>query len=116
MAPVLKPVLSIATSILEVIKDIFDIPILGNIVAVNAVLVPLVGFVVGGVVKMRAGLLQMFGNSTVSAKNMFAVLMGGWKGASLAAADYMRIEGAIIAQRNAGIMGNPGNAVMSGHY
>jgi hypothetical protein len=58
----------------------------------------------------------MFGNSTVSAKNMFAVLMGGWKGASLAAADYMRIEGAIIAQRNAGIMGNPGKAVMAGHY
>lgn len=116
VAPVLKPVLSIATSILEVLKGIFNIPILGNILAVNAVLVPLVGFVIGGVVKIRAGLLQMFGNSTVSAKNMFAVLMGGWKGASLAAADYMRIEGAIIAQRNAGIMGNAGKAVMAGHY
>lgn len=116
IAPVLNPLLSIATYLLEKLKGLFDIPILGNLVAINAILVPLVSFAISGVVKIRTGLQQMFGNSTVSAKNMFAVLMGGWKGASLAAADYMRIEGAIIAQRNAGIMGNTGKAVMSGHY
>ena len=116
IAPILKPVLSVATYLLEKLKGLFDIPILGNLVAINAILVPLVSFAISGVGKIRTGLLQMFGNSTVSAKNMFAVLMGGWKGASLAAADYMRIEGAIIAQRNAGIMGNPGKAVMAGHY
>lgn len=116
IAPALNPLLSVATYLLEKLKDLFDIPILGNLVAIGAILTPLVSFAISGVVKIRTSMLQMFGTSTVSAKNMFAILTGGWKGASLAAADYMRIEGAIIAQRNAGIMGNPGKAVMAGHY
>lgn len=116
IAPILKPVLTVATTILEVIKNMLDIPILGNIMALQAVLVPLVGFVLGGAVKIRAGLLQMFGNSTVSAKNMFSVLMGGWKGSTIAAADYLRMEYAILRQRKAGITANTANAVMGGQY
>ena len=116
IAPILNPVLSVATGIMEVLKNMLDIPILGNVMALQIVLVPLVGFVLGGVVKIRTSLLQMFGNSTVSAKNMFSVLMGGWKGSTIAAADYLRMENAILRQRKSGITANTANAVMGGQY
>lgn len=116
IAPILKPVLRVATNIMEVIRNMMDIPILGNILALQTVLVPLVGFVLGGAAKIRTSLLQMFGNSVVSAKNMFSVLMGGWKGSTIAAADYLRMESAILRQRKAGITANTANAVMGGQY
>lgn len=116
IAPILKPVLSVATSIMELLKNMLDIPILGNVMALQTVLVPLVGFVLGGAAKIRTSLLQMFGNSVVSAKNMFSVLMGGWKGSTIAAADYLRMEYAILKQRKAGITANTANAVMGGQY
>ena len=116
IAPILNPLLSTATYLLELLKNMLDIPILGNVMALQTVLVPLVGLVLGGAAKIRTSMLQMFGTSTVSAKNMFSVLMGGWKGATIAASDYLRMEYAILSQRQAGIMGNPANAVMGGQY
>lgn len=116
IAPILKPVLSAATGLMELLKNMLDIPILGNVMALQTVLVPLVGFVLGGAAKIRTSLLQMFGNSVVSAKNMFSVLMGGWKGSTIAAADYLRMEYAILKQRKAGITANTANAVMGGQY
>lgn len=116
IAPILNPLLSMATYVMELLKNMLDMPILGNVMALQTVLVPLVGLVLGGAAKIRTSMLQMFGNSTVSAKNMFSVLMGGWKGSTIAASDYLRMESAILAQRQAGITGNTANAVMGGQY
>ena len=52
----------------------------------------------------------------ITGKNMFAVLVGGWRAAYLAAADYAKIEQFIINQRKAGIMGQAGAAAMAAGY
>lgn len=112
VAPILTPIFRGAAKILELFRAILDVPVLGNFIAIGGVVVPLIGSVVGGLVKLRTNSLLLFNNSQVSATNMFAVLRGGWAGAKLAALDYQRIERAIIAQRLAGIRGNTGQAIL----
>lgn len=112
IAPILTPILRTAGSILEILRGIFDIPLLGNFIATLMGVIPVVTLIGGGLVRLKSSWMLLFGNSQVTASNMFSILMGGWRGASLAALDYQKIERAIIAQRGAGIRGNTGRAIL----
>ena len=109
--PLLAPVFRGIAKIIQGVQALLDIPLLGQILALGRVVMPLIGLVVGGIVKIRTWSLSLFNNSQVSAASMFAVLRGGWQGAKLDALAYQRIERAIIAQRRAGIRGNTGMAI-----
>lgn len=112
IAPILTPILRTAGSILEILRGIFDIPLLGNFIATLMGVVPVITLIGGGLVRLKSSWMLLFGNSQVTASNMFSILLGGWRGASLAALDYQKIERAIIAQRRAGIRGNTGRAIL----
>lgn len=66
------------------------------------------------VIRSRLALLRL--DSQVTGSNMFAVLTGGWRGATIAAAQYAQIQQLIINQQKAGIMGQAGQIALSAGY
>ena len=67
-------------------------------------------------VMLRSRIMMLRTDSMISGKNMFTVLVGGWRAAYLAAADYAKMEQLIINQRKAGIFGQAGAAAMAAGY
>ena len=69
---------------------------------------------------LRARWLILNGDSQVSFRTMIRLLMGGWSQATLSAREYMLMERAIIAQRQAGIGASATSVAMMsglpGHY
>lgn len=66
------------------------------------------------IIRSRVAMLQL--DSQVTGKNMFAVLVGGWRGATVAAMEYAQIQQLIINQQKAGIMGNAGVIALASGY
>lgn len=63
------------------------------------------------VIRSRIMLLQT--DSQVTGRNMFAILVGGWKSAYFSALEYSNILKAINMQHNIGVMGNPNIAMIA---
>ena len=116
MAPVLIPVFKGLTVIFDTMRKILSTKLIGPFIAGWV----LIGGVVMGIVSkflvLRTTLLTFQTDTTVTAKNMFAVLAGGWKAATIAAADYAKMQGLINAQTAAGVLGKPGAIAMSQGY
>lgn len=65
---------------------------------------------------IRSKWMMLKTDSMITGKNMFSVLVGGWRAAYLSAADYARMEALIINQRRAGIFGQPGMIALNSGY
>lgn len=115
LAPVLIPLFKGLTTIFDTMRKIFSTKF-GSFVS-GWILIG--GVIIGLVSKfavLRTTLLTFQTDTTVTAKNMFAVLAGGWKAATVAAADYAKMNGLILAQQKAGIMGKGGAIALSQGY
>lgn len=62
---------------------------------------------------IRSKWLMWKTDSIVGSRNLFAVLAGGWKAATLSAKEYQRILNGINIQQKLGVMGNPGWAALA---
>ena len=113
LAPVITPILNAVAKGIEFVKDIFDIPVLGTALSTLLGLGGAVVYIVSKLVTFKATWRQAFGDSQVSARNMFALLKGGWRESTIEASRYAAIERQIINNRRYGIIGyNP----KSGRY
>lgn len=93
----LKYLFKAVAKVLDVIRGIFKIPVVSNIIAIGAVAIPLVTWIISSLVKMRVRFMELKNDGLISAKNMFSVLRGGWSGAIIQAKEYA----AILRQINA---------------
>ena len=109
------PIFKMVTNFLEGIRKILGTGVGRVVTGVGLIASALLG-VVSGLVVIRSRLMLLRTDSTVTARNMFAVLMGGWKGAQLEAAKYAEIERLIIAQRRAGIYGTIAGTFAGARY
>lgn len=62
---------------------------------------------------IRSKWLMWKTDSIVGSRNLFAVLAGGWKAATLSAQQYQRILNGILVQQKLGIQGNPAYAAIA---
>ena len=62
---------------------------------------------------IRSKWLMWKTDSIVGSRNLFAVLAGGWKAATLSAKQYQRILNGINIQQKLGVRGNPGWAALA---
>lgn len=103
--PVVIPILKFISKWLEGIRIIMG-TVPGKILAV----IGLVGTGLLGIVSklmmMRARFRMLTLDSTVTGKNMFATLIGGWRAATMSARDYQSVLMAINTQNALGIYGN----------
>jgi TP901 family phage tail tape measure protein len=105
VGPIISPIFRAMGKVLEVLGEFFKIPVLGPLVGSLFLIVPVLGVITFGVIKLGVWWRRLHTDSTVTGKNMFAVLIAGWKGARLEATAYMGIERAIINQRTGGLAG-----------
>jgi TP901 family phage tail tape measure protein len=109
IAPVVTPFVNAVAIIFDGIRKIIQAPVIGKFIS-SLVLIGTVTLTIRlGFLALKATMKLMFNDSLVSLKNMFAAMMGGWKGANISALQYQATEAAIIAQRKAGIV-SPGAA------
>lgn len=87
----LKYLFKAVAKVLDVIRGIFKIPVVSNIIAIGAVAIPLVTWIISSLVKMRVRFMELKNDGLISAKNMFSVLRGGWSGAIIQAKEYAAI-------------------------
>lgn len=116
--PVLKPILNVAGAILGVFRDILDIPVIGNMIAAITGLVFVFGTLASKVVMVGTAWRLLFSDGQVTARNMFNLLIHGWKKAGISAKQYQAIEKTIIAQRKGAMVGEGWGGFLgrSGHY
>lgn len=114
LGPVLIPIFNALTVVIGVVKRVFEIPVIGTFISSFMLLGVAVLGVGSALTYLRTKWLILKNDSQVSGANMFSLLMGGWDGARIKAERYMAVERAIIAQRNVGVAGNTGAAVVGG--
>lgn len=105
IAPTLDPYLRFVGMMIEGVQKLLDSPV-GPFFAAFTGGVVVFTTLSAAVTAVKAGFRLLFNDSTISARNMFAVLNQGWKTAQIQAAEYMAIERAIIAQRKGGMVAN----------
>lgn len=111
--PVLVPVFKAIGTVVGYVRDLLNTPVLGTIISTVFTLGTALTIVGSTLVILRARWKLFTNDSQVSFKNMISLLIGGWNGASLSAMRYLQIEGAIIAQRKAGILGSALPGILS---
>lgn len=109
------PMFKMVTNFLEGLRKFVSTGFGRFVTGIGLITTALVG-VAGALITIRSRFMMLRTDSTVSARNMFAVLMGGWKGAQLEALKYAEIERMIIAQRRIGIGGKLSTVMAAGRY
>lgn len=104
----LAPFVQFIGKILDTIRKILDVPILGNVIAIGTVLGGIVTLVTGGLVKGIARIRMFQNDAMISGKNMFHLLLGGWKKVRMDAEGYA----AVLARIN--LLQAMGNKTMVG--
>ena len=84
----LAPVVQFLGKILDTIRKILDIPVVGNIIAITTVLSPLILLITGKLMKGIAKIRLLQNDAMISGRNMLHVLLGGWKGVRMDAEAY----------------------------
>lgn len=103
--PVIEPLITGVTWLMNGLRTIMETPflgpLLGGLFTATTAFVGLASIVV----KLRTRMILMHNDSQVTGRNMFAILLGGWKASTMAAQQYLMTEAAILSQRKAGITG-----------
>lgn len=110
--PIIMGILGILGKTVSLVRDLFASPVGPWLAGLGAILAIFIK-IGSTVVTLRTRWQILNGDSQVSFRTMFKLLIGGWNSATLSAQQYLKMERAIIAQRDAGIMGNPGRAILS---
>lgn len=84
----LAPVVQFLGKILDTIRKILDLPVVGNIIAITTVLSPLILLITGKLMKGIAKIRLLQNDAMISGRNMLHVLLGGWKGVRMDAEAY----------------------------
>ena len=115
LAGFLIPVFKTITAWIEGMQKILGTGV-GRLAARLAVVSGVLLGIGSALVMIRSRIMMLRTDSLITGKNMFTVLVGGWRAAYLAAADYARMEQLIINQRKAGIFGQAGAVAMGTGY
>lgn len=103
--PVIIPMLKVISKWLEGVKVILG-TVPGKIIAVLGVIGTGLLGIVSKLMMIKARFRMLTLDSTVTGKNMFTTLLGGWRAATMSAREYQSVLMAITAQQQMGIMGN----------
>lgn len=88
----LSGVIRFIGTILDLLRKIFDIPVLGTILAGGMFIGPLiVGRVLTPILKGLIRIRMMQNDSQISFKSMIRLIMGGWNGATVSANRYAEV-------------------------
>jgi len=109
------PMFKMVTNFLEGLRKFVNTGLGRFVTGIGLVTTALIG-IAGAIVTIRSKFMMLRTDSTVSARNMFAVLTGGWKGAQLEALKYAEIERMILTQRRIGIRGKLSTVMAGGRY
>lgn len=109
------PIFKMVTKYLENLRNFVSTGFGRFVTGIGLITTALIG-VAGALITIRSRFMMLRTDSTVSARNMFAVLMGGWKGAKLEALKYAEIERMILTQRRIGIGGKLATVMAGGRY
>jgi phage tail tape measure protein, TP901 family, core region len=104
--PVVIPILQFVSRWLEGIRVILG-TVPGKIIAITGLAATGILGLISKLMLMRARFRMLTIDSTVTGKNMFASLIGGWQAVTMSARDYQSVLMAINAQQSLGILGNP---------
>lgn len=89
---------------------------IGRLIARIAVVTTALLGVTSALVMIRSRFMMLRTDSMITGRNMFAVLIGGWKAAYMSALQYAQIEQLILTQRAAGIGAKAGGIAMAAGY
>lgn len=103
--PVVIPILKFISRWLEGVRIILG-TVPGKILAVIGLVATGLLGIVSKLMMMRARFRMLTLDSTVTGKNLFATLIGGWQAATMSARDYQSVLMGITAQQRLGIYGN----------
>lgn len=109
--PIIMGALDLVGTGVSMLRDLFATsagPWIAGLGAILAVFIK----IGSTIMTVRTRWLILNGDSQVSFKTMIKLLIGGWNSATISAQGYLNMERAIIAQRKAGIIGNPATAMM----
>ena len=88
----LSGVIRFIGTILDLLRKIFDIPVLGTLLAGGMFICPLiVGRVLTPILKGLIRIRMMQNDSQISFKSMIRLIMGGWNGATVSANRYAEV-------------------------
>ena len=86
-------------SILDLVRKILDVPVLGNLIAISTVVGGLFTLVTGKLIKGVARFRIFQNDAMISGRNMLNVLFGGWKNVTLGAQGYAQVLARIKAMQ-----------------
>lgn len=105
VSPTFQPYLRAIGSVLQGLQALFDSPV-GPFFAALISGATLFVTIASATTAFKSGWRLLFNDSTVSLRNMFAVMEQGWKSGTISAAQYLALQQAIIAQGKAGMVSN----------
>lgn len=103
--PVVIPILKFISRWLEGVRIILG-TVPGKIITVIGLIATGLLGIISKLVMMRSRFRMLTLDSTVTGKNMFNTLIGGWQAVTMSARDYQSVLMAITAQQELGILGN----------
>lgn len=103
--PVVIPFLKFISKWLEGVRIILG-TVPGKIITVIGLIATGLLSIISKLIMMRARFRMLTLDSTVTGKNMFTTLIGGWQAVTMSARDYQSVLMAITAQQELGVLGN----------
>lgn len=102
IAPTLMPILNTVSSIIEAVKEFVSTPF-GSVASQIFLISTFVGLVGTKVLQLITKWRLLRTDTQIGFLNMFRLIRGGWKGATLDLQNYMRLQGLLNAQTTYGL-------------
>lgn len=102
IAPTLMPILNTVSSIIEAVREFVSTPF-GSVASQIFLISTFVGLVGTKVLQLITKWRLLRTDTQIGFLNMFRLIRGGWKGATLDLQNYMRLQGLLNAQTTYGL-------------
>ena len=102
IAPTLMPILNTVSSIIEAVREFVSTPF-GSVASQIFLIPTFVGLVGTKVLQLITKWRLLRTDTQIGFLNMFRLIRGGWKGATLDLQNYMRLQGLLNAQTTYGL-------------
>lgn len=102
IAPTLMPILNTVSSIIEAVREFVSTPF-GSVASQIFLISTFVGLVGTRVLQLITKWRLLRTDTQIGFLNMFRLIRGGWKGATLDLQNYMRLQGLLNAQTTYGL-------------